>query len=479
MNAFVNAIKNQEARTENGMKARASTADSVVDLFFKIGASRGQNIIPAFVAAYNADSNLALRVALWSRDVRGGAGERKLFRDIIQYLEKTNKDDALRLLKKTPVVGRWDDLQVVSEEDMKIAAFELLKVAIEEKNGLAAKWTPRKGDFAVAFRKYLGWSPKRYRKTLVNLTKVVEQQMCAKNWNEINYNHVPSVAAKRYRKAFFKNDKERFEAYVNALTKGEAFEGQKAKINASAIFPHDVIKEWIPKSSYLTVSSVSKTELDALVAQWEALPNYIQDGNILPLVDVSGSMTMGYGMSGGLTPLTVAVSLGLYCADKNKGPFKDTFLTFTSKPRLYNLKGNIVDKINQMVKSEWHGSTDLHSALDTILKTAMKNSVPQEDMPSTLLILSDMQFNSCVKHDDSAIEMLRRKYQGAGYQMPMVVFWNMNAYDNVPVKFDDAGTALVSGFSPSILRSILSQDTEQFTPRGMMLKTIMNERYDC
>ena len=478
MSTFVNAVKNQEARTENGMKARASTADALVDLFFKIGASRGQNIIPAFAAAFAQDRSLALRIALWARDVRGGAGERKIFRDILAWLEKHDTDAAMALLNKTPLVGRWDDLQVVTEDALKQHVFKQLQTALEEKNGLAAKWTPRKGDFAVQFRNYLGWSPKRYRKTLVGLTKVVEQQMCAKNWNEINYNHVPSVAAKRYRKAFFKNDKERFESYVNALTKGEKFEGQVAKINASAIFPYDVLKGWIPYSPY-TVKEDSKAELDAMIAQWEALPNYIQDGNILPLVDVSGSMTSSYnnGMTSGLTPLIVAVSLGLYCADKNKGKFKDTFLTFSESPQLLHLNGNIVQKINQMVSSKWGMNTDLHKALDKILKTAKDAGVPQEEMPSTLLILSDMQFDSCVRHDDSAIQMMRRKYEEAGYQMPQVIFWNLNARDNVPVKFDETGTALVSGFSPSILKAILSQDHEQFTPRGMMMKVIMNERY--
>lgn len=476
MTTFVQAIKEQSVRTENGMKARASSADSVVDLFFNIGASRGKNIIPAFTAAYAQDPVLALRVALWARDVRGGAGERKLFRDILTHLEKTDTDAAIKLMQKAPLVGRWDDLQVFTEEQTKQYAFAMFKKALEDKDGLAAKWIPRKGNFAVEFRKYLGWSPKRYRKTLVGLTKVVEQQMCAKNWNEINYNHVPSVASKLYRKSFYKHDKDRFEAYVNALKSGGTFEGQKAKINASAIYPHDVLKDWI-NSGYYTVKANSKTELDAMVAQWEALPNYINDGNILPLVDVSGSMTSAYNMNNGLTPLKVAVSLGLYCADKNQGKFKDTFLTFSSSPELLHLKGNIVDKINQMVTSSWAMSTDLHAAFKKILDVAVKGKVPQEEMPSTLLILSDMQFNSCVTHDDSAIEMIRRKYEAAGYDIPNVVFWNLNAKDNVPVKFNEQGTALVSGFSPSILTAILSNDMEQFTPRGVMLKAIMKDRY--
>lgn len=469
---FVNAVINQEARTENGMKARKSTASALVDLFFKIGAMRGQNVAGAFAAAYNENRELALRIALWARDIRGGAGERQVFRDILAWLEKHDADAAIAVLNKTPLVGRWDDLQVVTETALKHHVFRMLEKAIvEEKNGLAAKWTPRKGKFAAEFREHLGWSPKRYRKTLVELTKVVEQQMCAKEWNKINYSHVPSVASKIYRKAFWKHDKERFEAYVKALVKGEKFEGKVAKVNASAIFPHDVIRGMVYRSQRHT-----KTQIEMAVEQWKALPNYIKDGNLLPLVDVSGSMTSMVDKSG-LMAIEVAVSLGLYCADKNTGKFKDTFLTFSETPELLHLKGNVYQKIEQMASSSWNMNTNLHRAFEKILSVAKDGKVPQEEMPETLLILSDMQFDVCVRFDDSAIEMIRRKYEEAGYNVPNVVFWNINSRDNVPVKMNEKGVALVSGYSPSILKSILENDTEQFSPMGIMMKTIMNDRY--
>lgn len=477
---FVNAVKNQEARTENGMKARASTSDALVDLFFKMGAMRGQDVIPAFAAAFAQDRTLALRIALWARDVRGGAGERKIFRDVLTWLEKTDKDAAIALLQKTPLVGRWDDLQAVSDGDLKLVAFNMMKDALEAKNGLAAKWIPRKGDFAREFREFLGWSPKRYRKTLVDLTKVVEQQMCAQQWDEINFSHVPSVAAKRYRKAFYKHTP-KYAEYVEALKTGKMktiVNGEEVevavKINASAIFPHDVLRGKI-MPGYTTKPS-TKTELDATIAQWNALPDYIGTGNILPLVDVSGSMTSSLDKSG-LRAIDVAVSLGLYCADKNKGKFNGTFLTFSFDPELLYLKGDIFQKISQMSTSKWSMSTDLHAAFKKILDTAVKGGVPVEEMPETLLILSDMQFNSCARYDDSAIEMIRRKYEEAGYTMPKVVFWNLQARDNAPVKFDEHGVALVSGFSPSILKSIMANDMEEFTPRALMLKTILQDRY--
>jgi hypothetical protein len=219
-----------------------------------------------------------------------------------------------------------------------------------------------------------------------------------------------------------------------------------------------------------------QTELDHIVAQWEALPNYVGDASILPLVDVSGSMNTGVA-GGKTTAMDVAVSLGLYLADKNKGKFKDTFLTFSSKPELLHLKGNVVQKAQQMVKSSWDMSTDLHKALDKILSTAVAGKVPQSEMPQMLLILSDMQFNQCVKHDDTALGMIKRKYSEAGYDAPAIVFWNINAKDNVPVKHDKSGVALVSGFSPAIVKSVLSTDMEQFTPEGIMLKTVMVDRY--
>jgi hypothetical protein len=205
----------------------------------------------------------------------------------------------------------------------------------------------------------------------------------------------------------------------------------------------------------------------------------MNDANILPMVDVSGSMTCPAGKNTSVSCLDVAVSLGLYLADKNKGAFKDTFLTFSGTPELLTLKGDIVQKVNQMITSKWAMDTNLHKAFDKVLAVAVKNNVPQSDMPKMVLILSDMQFNACVNHDDSAMQMIERKFRDAGYEVPGVVFWNLNASDNVPVKSDKSGAALVSGFSPSIMASLLGADPSEFTPEGMMMKTIMNYRYNC
>lgn len=473
MNTFVNAVVNQEARTTNGMRARKSTANACVDLFFKIGASRGKDITADFVAAYVENKDVALRIAQWARDVRGGSGEREIFRQILKYLDKHDPDAATALLRKVPEIGRWDDIFAV--EQTKPFAFTMLGDALRAKNGLAAKWTPRKGELAVEIRNFFGMSPKFYRKSLVELTKVVESQMCAKEWGDINFSHVPSVASARYKKAFYRNATEAYSAYVAELVKDPADRTMDVKVNAGAVYPYDVLKGLV---SLYNNQSYNATQLGHIQAQWDAMENFVGDANVLPLVDVSGSMSCPAGKNSKVTCLDVSVSLGLYLADKNVGKFKDTFLTFSGSPELLHLKGNIVQKIQQMVKSNWDMNTDLVRAMDKILKTAKDGNVPVEEMPEMLLILSDMQFDQCARFDDSAMQMIARKFEAAGYEMPKIVFWNLNAHDNVPVKYDTRGVALVSGFSPAIMKAVLSGDTDQFTPEAIMMKAIMLPRYD-
>ena len=474
MTSFVSAVQNQSARTTNGMRARKSTAKACVDLFFKAGAMRGKDITKEFVAAYIEDSETALRIAAWLRDVRGGAGERQLFRDILVYLEQRDVDAAKALLAKVPELGRWDDIFVFKTDEMKKVAYTMLGDALREKNGLAAKWTPRQGPIAVEVRKFFGMSPKFYRKSLVEMTKVVETQMCAKEWDSINFSHVPSVAASRYKKAFFKNATESYSAYVAALVKGT---DPKVKVNAGAVYPYDVLKGVSTMSFGV---SYNKTEQDLIVKQWEALENFIGDANVLALVDVSGSMTCpagGFSSRSATTCMDVAVSLGLYVADKNKGKFKDTFLTFSRDPELLHLKGNVLEKCVQMIKSNWAMNTNLVKAMEKILSVAKEGGVPQEEMPEMLLIMSDMQFDQCAKFDDTAMQMVSRKFEAAGYELPKIVFWNINSNDNVPAKYDTRGVALVSGFSPAIMKAVLSADTDAFTPEAIMWKAIGDERY--
>lgn len=466
MNTFANAVMNQDARTANGMKARKSSANPCVDLFYKIGASRGQNIIPEFVAAFEHNQDLALRIAQWARDVRGGAGERQLFRDILQHLEVFNPEAAIRLAVKTPEIGRFDDLFAFVGE-LKDVGFEIVRQALESGNQLAAKWTPRKGSTANQFREYLGWSPKFYRKTLVNLTNVVEQAMCSNKWDNIEFSKVPSLASARYKSAFNRHTA-KYAEYVAKLIKGD---DPTVKVNASAVYPYDVIK------GVLNCYTSSSTELDLVRKQWEALPNYVGSASVLPMVDVSGSMYCPAGRNSNTTCVEVAVSLGIYCAEKNQGAFKDLVLTFSSDPQLMRLQGDVVAKLNQLRDADWGMSTNLHKAFTKVLEVARKNNVPAEQMPETVLIFSDMQFDSCTRFDDSALQMIKRQYESFGYKAPRIVFWNLNSYDNVPVKSHESGVALVSGFSPAIMQAVLANDMEEFTPEAIMLKAVMVDRY--
>lgn len=456
---FAEAVQNAvvEARTTNGMPALESTTNPVVDLFYKIGASRGKKIAPDFERAFQFDRTLALRVAAWARDVRGGAGERQIFRDILLHLENLHPEALDRVLPHVPEWGRWDDLLVFQTKEFKNKAFALIGAALSERNGLAAKWLPRQGPLAVELRTFFGMSPKLYRKSLVELTKVVETQMCAKDWSNINFSHVPSLAAARYQKAFSRNASVAYTAYKEALKTGEA------KVNAAAVYPHDVVR------------SISVGDKDVAKAQWEALPNYMTSANVLPMVDVSGSMCCPVGGNRNLQCIDVSVALGLYCADKNRGAFKDMFLTFSEKTRLEVLRGDIISKCSQLQDADWGMSTNLHGAFEAVLNVAVTQHVSEADMPKYILILSDMQFDQCAKFDDSAIKMIERKYEEAGYSLPKIVFWNLNSHSNVPVEFNKQGVALVSGFSPAIMKSILAAG--EFTPLSIMLDTINQPRY--
>jgi Domain of unknown function (DUF2828) len=464
-NAFVSAVLNTpvEARTQNDMKAQESTMRAIVDLFYVIGASRGKDLSQQFERALQENEDLALRIALWSRDCRGGAGERKVFEYLLKYLETSRPDFLLtsNFLAKVPELGRWDDLLVFTNPDIKAKAFGLIRDALHAGDGLCAKWMDRKD---VELRKFLDMSPKAYRKMLVGLSHTVEQAMCAKEFDKINYSHVPSLAMSRYMKAFSKNDAERFVAYREALKKGE----KGVKINAGAVFPYDVIK-----------ALNSGADSAVCDAQWDALPDYMDDTNVLPMVDVSGSMTCPVGGNPNLDCLSVALSLGLYTSGKNKGAFKDMFLTFSGESKLERVTGTLSQRMHQMNASKWGLNTDLHRAFANVLSLATKNSVPNEDMPSIILILSDMQFDTCTTYDDSAMEMIERKYTAAGYKMPAIVFWNLNAsYGNVPVSFDKSGVALVSGFSPAIMKAVLAADFDTLSPETIVRDAVGIPRYD-
>jgi len=470
---FIDALRQEDMVTENGMATNSTSLNACVDLFFNIGAMRGQDkqrLIATFSKAFNEDPKRAMKLLFWARDVRGGAGERQVFKDILVYLAE-NHDLVLRPnLHLISEYGRWDDLLSLAGTYLEKEAFTLISDALINENDLCAKWMPRKGAVAEGLRKFTGMSPKQYRKSLVGLTSVVETKMCAKDWNSIDFGKLPSVASARYQKAFGKNAYESYSAYIASLVKGEA------KINAGAVYPYDII------------TSLERGNATVANEQWKALPNYLEGANdmILPVVDVSGSMSSPAGGSKTVTCMNVAISLGLYISERNEGPFKDAFITFSSKPQLQVLSGTLNDRYTQMSDSDWGMSTDLEATFKLILDQATKHKLSQDKMPNKILILSDMEFNSATggggwrneggKWTPTAQQMIEKMYADAGYKVPQIVYWNIQSRNGgVPVAFDAKGTALVSGFSPAIMTSLLGGDIE--SPQQIMDKTILSERY--
>ena len=460
---FVDALLTEDAVTENGMVTHSTAGNACVDLFFHIGAARDlsdDKVIALFAPALQEDALTALKILFYNRDIREGQGERKVFRTIAKYLADSHTD-VLRLnVALIPEFGRWDDVLELFGTALESDALELIKAGLAADNALCAKWMPRKGPNANTIRSFLGVAPKTYRKKLVKLCKegnVVEQKMCAKKWSKIDYNQVPSKAANQYRKAFGRNDKERYGEYLEGLEKG------KTKVNAAAIFPHDIVRPYL---------GYSPGDDKLLNAQWKALPNYLEgnDKGIIPVCDVSGSM------SG--TPMEVSVSLGLYISERNVGAFQNAFITFSSSPKVQFISGKTLhDRVLQLARADWAQNTNLEKTFAMLLKHAVDNKVKAKDMPGTILILSDMQFDQCSKEPtNTAMDMIEREYADAGYRCPNVVFWNLRAVaDQAPVKFTKKGTALVSGFSPSILKSILAN--KGLTPLSIMEETINKERY--
>jgi hypothetical protein len=274
---LVDALRQNNTVTENGMTTNSSSLNACVDLFFTIGAMRGQNkerLISKFSLALLNDPNRAMKILFWVRDIRGGAGERQIFKDIMVYLAENHPQFLKENIPYVSEYGRWDDLLTLVGTKLETEALTQIRWALENKNGLAAKWMPRKGPVANRLRQFLEMSPKQYRKTLVELTKVVETQMCSNEWESIDFGKLPSVASARYQKAFWKRNEAGYKAYIASLQKGEA------KINASAVYPYDVTK------------SLQRGNADVAIEQWKALPNYMEGSTerILPVVDVSGSM---------------------------------------------------------------------------------------------------------------------------------------------------------------------------------------------
>lgn len=462
MNTFLKALTTDDILTENLMPTHSTSGNAVLDMFFQMGGSRALTVpelYAIFARALGEDKLLATKAVFYNRDIRGGQGERRSFRIFFHYLASNYPEIARKNIESVPFYGRWDDLLITIGTPIEKDVLDYLLYMLKEGDALCAKWMPREGkqhgDIAKYLQKTWGLSARDYRKLLAGNTKVVESLMCLKEWSSINYEHVPSKAMHKYRRAFSRNDGDRFGLFL-----GEVESGEK-KIHAGAIFPHDIIRPYIKD-----YSDYDK----AIELQWKAQPDYMPEGyQILPVCDTSGSM-MG-------EPLTVCVALGMYMAERNKGPFKDAFITFSHRPQLQLLQGeSIFDRAQGLSRANWDMNTDLEAMFALVLSQATKHDLPAEDMPDTLLIISDMQFDQCVKNSSSnALTMAKQMYDSAGYKMPNVVFWNLRTSSGIPAKFNEQGVALVSGFSPSVLQNIFAGELE---PIKVMNRTLNHERYN-
>ena len=472
MSNLIKAIQqnNPTGLTANGAVTHETSYSACVD-FFAIGASsRGKDISKLFNEALCEAPEVALRILQWVRDVRGGAGERQTFRDLFTDLVNKDLGTARRILVKIPELGRWDDVLVAINTPLEPEAIRLVSAGLNtpETASICAKWMPRQGEVAYKLRNGLGMTPKGWRKMLVALSNTVEQKMCAQQWHEIEYGKLPSKAAANYQKAFERNDGNRYMLYREGLVAGTE------KINAGAIFPHDVIL------------SAKKGNDTVATAQWEALPNYMEESQerILPLVDVSYSMTCPVGGSTSINCMDAAVALGLYTSERMSGPFAGYFINFHTTPQLIKVGGgSLGEKVKRMEQAPWGGSTNFQAAMNLILQSAVKNNLTQDDLPTMILVLSDMEFNQAESSFYSRgsgktnFQTIKDSFEAAGYTMPKLIFWNLNGrVGNSAATIHDENVALVSSFSPAILKSVLSAKT--VTPIDIMMEAVMIDRYE-
>lgn len=466
---LVNAAQmpSHDALTANGAVTHSSSDSKCVDLF-AIGAAMrnksSEEILNVFEAAWNEDANIALKILFWIRDVRGGAGERRFFNICWNWLTQNYTEEVKHLIPYIPEYGYWPDVWRSTSDKLDDEILALVRHELKNGNGLLAKWLPRKGPLSAFFRNGLNLSPKEYRKLIVSLSKTVETQMCANQWEDINYSHVPSLAMRNYRKAFKKHDEERYDSFIGSALKGEV------KINSGVLFPHDIISRMRFRDGW----SYTFKDDKALEAQWNQLPDFVKEGSFMPVCDVSGSMCIN--VADNVEAMDVSIALGLYLSERNKSIFKDAVITFSSSPQMHYVKGKLLhERANNLMQADWGGTTNLQATVQLILRAAVSHGLSDEDIPDTLLIISDMEFNDCGRNTN--LESMKLQFANAGYTMPNIVFWNVNGRKgNQPAKANQKGVVLVSGYSPAIMAQLL--DNADISPKAIMLKTVLSDRYE-
>ena len=487
-------------RTLNGARTYSTSSDACLDLFAVAGGMRGKSekeLFRLFDRAYIENPELAVKLLFYIRDIRGGLGERGVFRTLVRHLAKTRPGSARKNVSLIAEYGRYDDLlclmrtpaqkevvRVISsqlEEDLK--ALEARRRGDSEAHiSLLAKWLPsvntssaRTRGQAKILREALGLTEAGYRKMLSELRaaiSVTERRLTDKKIDKINYEAVPAGAILKYRAAFERRDTERFWDYLTAVAEGEK------KIHCDTLFPYEIVRPFISRSiSWSDYSYLAKdiSGEDVLGLMWDNLGAETAGQNAIAVVDTSGSMYTTW--NGHLMPAVVAQALGLYFAEHCKGTFHNTFITFNSTPHLVKVRGeSLKDKLVYMQSAEWGGSTNLEAVFDLILRAAVSSNAPQEDMPATIYIISDMEFNCATRGTDKTVyESAKAKYEANGYQVPAVVFHNVNSWQmQTPVRAHTKGTALVSGAGTN---SFKYKFDGNITPMEHMLRVLNGPRY--
>lgn len=495
---FAEAIKNETkwTRTENGAVALNTTGTACLDLFGTIGALRTADetrITSLFEEAYKENPLLATKILFYARDVRGdkettGLGERRVFRIILKYAALHHPECIRPNLDLIGVYGRYDDLYELIgtplEDDMWSAMkkqFEEDKVNLEKGNviSLLAKWIKtadassektRKLGIKTAIKlRYNVFEFKRIVRAMRKHLRIVEGLMSTNQWDKITYSEVPSRAMMIYRNAFKKHDEERFNLFAQKAVTGEA------KINSGTLYPYDILRKYASNGywtrNYYDGSRLNPTEENILQAQWDQLPNYVEEGtNAIVIADTSGSM------SG--RPMDTAVSLAIYFAQRNVGAYKGLWMNFSSNPSYQKIKGKTLKQILSNIDyNNWSRSTNCEAAFELILDTAIKNHVPANEMPKSLIIISDMEFDYCGDRQWSFYDKMRAKFAQYGYEIPTVVFWQAESrHDVFHADANRKGVVLVSGQSAGTFKNLIG--SIGMTSTEFMLKTILSKRYE-
>ena len=505
-NNFVNAIEKEIAwkLTENGLDALNTTFDKCLDLFATIGALRTRSdveIQDKFALAYHESPLTAMKILFYARDIDEGLGERRVFRLGLDWLVKFHPEHLYLNIANIVKYGRWDDLYTLvnkGNKELDAAVFEFIAhqwnadlTALSEGKpvSLMAKWLKSVNTSSAASRelgrltaKALCISEKDYRKALSLLRKqinLVETQMSQHESSTIEFNKVPARAMNKYVKASSATEGDRYREYLNAVNSGKKIvvNGKEvtAKINTKNLFPYEIVEKYLASSWGLRVREL-QPELEAM---WKGLKDTIQgvECNNIVIADTFGSM------SG--RPMACSVGLGIYFAERNTGPFHNRFMTFSSKPSWITLKDRmtLADKINSVPSIV--ENTNLEAAFDLILQTAVNNHLSQDDMPKMLTIITDMEFDSCVEDNDGWLyrgrmafyDRMKVKYAAHGYELPEIVFWNVNArQDTYHTTAHKKGVRMVSGQATNIFKSLI--DGKKHTPYDFMLEVVYADRYD-